>query len=161
MYSGAELSPDRVYRYRLWRIWSDKSKTLAFIMLNPSTAAEARNDPTIERCVRRARLLGFGVVEVVNLFALRSTQPDALYKHPDPIGPDNDRQIVAVARRSALVICAWGVHGMLNGRGAHVRRMLRDHDLHHHIAALRMLRCGEPGHPLYVPYAQQPFQLGA
>jgi hypothetical protein len=156
--AGAEFSPCRTYRYRLWRLWSGGSGLLTFIMLNPSTANELLNDPTVERCARRARLLGYNAVEVVSLFALRSTQPGALYKHKDPVGgAQNDVAILDAAGRARLVICAWGVHGMLNSRGAIVRGMLRDAAIQ--VSALNLLRCGEPGHPLYIPYRREPFSI--
>ena len=47
------------YRYRLERVWAPGQRVL-FVMLNPSTATELQNDPTVERCERRARALGFG-----------------------------------------------------------------------------------------------------
>ena len=52
--SGACFSNDRIYRYSLWRRW-DNGPTLNFICLNPSTADETRNDPTVTRLERRAR----------------------------------------------------------------------------------------------------------
>jgi hypothetical protein len=42
------------YRYLLTRVWEPGRKAL-FVMLNPSTATEVQNDPTVERCERRAR----------------------------------------------------------------------------------------------------------
>ena len=45
--SDALFSKDRVYRYALWRIWDLKKPKVLFIGLNPSTADEIKNDPTI------------------------------------------------------------------------------------------------------------------
>ncbi len=102
--SGAIFSPSQNYRYRLWRRWSD-GHTLAWCMLNPSTADASQNDPTIERCVRRAKQLGYGAIEVVNLFAYRSTNPSALYTVTDPVGPDNDAHITEVASKALNFVC--------------------------------------------------------
>jgi hypothetical protein len=57
------------YRYALTRIWDEAAGKVAFVMLNPSTATEVQNDPTVERCERRARALGFGAFRVCNIFA--------------------------------------------------------------------------------------------
>jgi hypothetical protein len=151
-YSGATFSPCRRYRYTLYRVW-DTMPVLAFVMLNPSTADEVENDPTVERCERRARMWGYGGVVVTNIFAWRSTDPNALYGLEDPIGPDNDKAIVACARYAGMVICAWGNHGKLNGRGRQVREMLAFRDLHY----LKLnINTGECTHPLYLSFATTP-----
>lgn len=79
------FSDDMLYRYRLRRDWNMKEDRLCFVLLNPSTADLSKNDPTVERCERRAKRMGFGGVEIVNLFALRSTDPQAIYSHIDPV----------------------------------------------------------------------------
>ena len=63
------------YRYALTRVWDPLGPRLSFVMLNPSTATEVQNDPTVERCERRARALGFGGFRVTNIFAWRDTDP--------------------------------------------------------------------------------------
>lgn len=80
--TGATFSECRRYRYRLWRYWDRSKPPLCFLMLNPSTADDLSNDPTVERCQRRALAMGFGGLEVVNIFAFRSTDPAALYSLP-------------------------------------------------------------------------------
>jgi hypothetical protein len=151
--TGATFSPCRTWRYRLWRTWG-RRPSLAFVMLNPSVADEVENDPTVERCQRRAVAGGYGGVTVVNLFALRSTDPKALYRHADPVGPGNDAEILDVARQAGRVVCAWGAHGKLRGRGARVLALLREAGVEPH--ALRIGKDGQPGHPLYLPYALEP-----
>ncbi len=63
-------------------------------MLNPSTADEQRNDPTIRRCIEFARAWQFGSVEVVNLFAYRTTDARELIRVEEPVGEENDRFMV-------------------------------------------------------------------
>jgi hypothetical protein len=150
----ARFSPCRTYRYRLGITWKATDPRLCFLMLNPSTADEIANDPTVERCERRARAQGFGGVDILNLFALRSTDPRALYTHPDPIGPDNDAAILAVALRADVVVCAWGNHGLFRDRGLAVRAMLARAGIVAH--ALRITNAGQPAHPLYIPYSTVP-----
>ncbi len=125
-----------------------------FLMLNPSTADESDNDPTVERCERRARSWGFDGLIVTNIFAWRSTDPSVLPGLPDPVGPENDRVILQTARMSDQVICAWGKDGAIRGRSAAVRSLLRDVQLY----ALRVSeKTGECFHPLYLPYSAAPF----
>lgn len=154
MTTGASFSPDRRYRYRLTRVWDDSLPTVCFIMLNPSTADEVQNDPTIERCRRRASQMGFGGLVAVNIFALRSTDPARLYVEADPVGPENDAHIRDAATASGLVICGWGEHGSLLQRGATVLTLLRDAGVIPH--ALKMNLDGSPAHPLYIGYRVLP-----
>lgn len=160
---GALFSNCRQYRYRLWNIWDTSKPVVLYIMLNPSTADEVKNDPTVERCTRRAVQLGFGGVRIANIFALRSTDPKALYTHESPVDEGNpknatinDLHIRVSVKGSNLVICGWGDHGRLGGRGQVVMRELRSMCRPH---ALKMNASGEPCHPLYLPYSNQPFEV--
>lgn len=152
--TGAEFSPCTLYRYKLWRIWDTSLPPAVFVMLNPSTADEIDNDPTVERCERRARSMGFGGLRVANIFALRSTYPEALYETSDPVGTENDLAIRESIADAGLVVCAWGGHGKLNGRGEAVLKLIREagHMPHY----LKLNKDGTPKHPLYVGYAQPP-----
>jgi hypothetical protein len=151
--SVALYSPDLTCRYALTRRWGEGPQVL-FVMLNPSTATEVANDPTIERCERRARAWGMGALAVANLFAWRCSRPEGLRRAADPVGADNDRVLLDLARRSDLVLCAWGVHGAHLGRDRMVADLLRSQGLalHH----LGLTRAGAPRHPLYLPYSAQP-----
>lgn len=167
----ARFDPTEAYRYELRREWGadfppalrhlagtlpapDPARSMAFLMLNPSTADAFKEDPTVSRCIRFAVTWGFGALEVVNIFALRSTDPKQLYKAEDPVGPDNDRTILEVARRSGLVVAAWGAHGALRDRGREVAQLLERHGLALH--CLGATKDGHPRHPLYLPAAAQP-----
>ena len=66
--SGAEFSPDRKYRYALWRIWDKSNPLIMFIGLNPSKANELKDDPTIRRVRRFAFDWGYGGVYMINYF---------------------------------------------------------------------------------------------
>jgi hypothetical protein len=150
---GAELSPCGRYRYTLWRRWAEGPRCL-FVMLNPSTADATRDDPTIRRCIGFARRWGHGSLEVVNLFAWRATDPAVFYQREawhdaDPIGPENDRAILAAVGRAATVIAAWGMHGELMGRGAAVEAMITRAGVD--LWCLGITRKGyHPRHPLYL-----------
>lgn len=148
--AGAVFSPCQRYRYSLWRIWNPELPVCMFLMLNPSTADETTNDPTVERCQRRAVSMGYGGLHVANIFAWRSTDPKGLLHTDDPVGPENDQAILSAAKSAGIVICGYGTHGVLNGRGAKVLQMLRDAGIMPH--ALKQNADGSPGHPLYISY---------
>ncbi|MCC5962646.1 MAG: DUF1643 domain-containing protein [Rhodobacteraceae bacterium] len=152
--STAVYSPCEAYRYLLTREWAPSQGKALFIMLNPSTATERQNDPTVERCERRARTLGFGAFRVCNIFAYRATDPRAMRAAPDPVGPWNDAAILDSLPWADRIICAWGTHGAHLDRGPQVERLLRAHGapLWH----LGLSKAGHPRHPLYIGYAVQP-----
>lgn len=149
----AQLSADGMYRYRLGRTWGVGPR-LAFIMLNPSLADTERDDPTVTRCIKRAMTDGFGGLDVVNLFALRSPYPRALAAHPDPIGPENDAAIERAATSARMVICAWGAHPFAKPRARNVVAMLRG--INRDLFALAITQGGHPQHPLHLAYAVRP-----
>lgn len=146
---SATFSPCGLYRYTLTRdLGPGRLGTCNFCMLNPSTADAERSDPTVTRAMGFARTWGYSRLVVTNLFAYRSTDPRPLYKRDDPVGPENDSTIVGQAREAGLVVCAWGVHGALRGRGDFVRGLLVDAGVRLHV--LRLTKGGHPGHPLYL-----------
>lgn len=153
--SQAVYSDCMAYRYRLTRVWAPQGRRALFVMLNPSTATEVQNDPTVERCERRARALGFGGFAVANIFAYRATDPRVMRAQADPVGPANDAVITEMARDWAdMILCGWGSHGAHLNRGAAVTELLRATGaaLYH----LGLTQAGAPKHPLYIGYAQQP-----
>ncbi len=151
--STATYSDCERYRYRLRRQWSGGPRLL-YILLNPSKATELANDPTIERCERRARALGFGAFEVANIFAWRDTDPAAMKAAADPSGPNNDAILRRAAGAADVILCGWGTHGVYLGRGPAVEAALRRQTKPLHV--LGLTRDGHPRHPLYVGYATQP-----
>jgi hypothetical protein len=145
MDKSAIFAPCRRYRYTLSRIWSTKKPFALFVCLNPSTADENSDDPTVRRCIRFADSWGYGGLVVANIFAYRSTDPKALYGLADPIGPENDKFIKSMSRRAGLTVAAWGVHGAYLDRGVFVFKNLLT-DPHH----LALTKNGHPKHPLYL-----------
>jgi hypothetical protein len=150
----AIISECGTYRYLLQRSWDVRREAVCFVMLNPSTADAAKNDRTLDRCMSFAVTLGFGQLEVVNLFAMRTKSPDVLKQHPCPIGPENDETIFNSARVCHMVICAWGAHGAYLGRDQEVLELLRAAGIRPY--ALRTNADGSPAHPLYLPGYVQP-----
>ncbi|MEX0285159.1 MAG: DUF1643 domain-containing protein [Paracoccaceae bacterium] len=142
------------YRYALTRIWEPEGKRVMFVMLNPSTATEVQNDPTVERCERRARALGYGGFRVTNIFAWRDTDPKKMRAAADPVGPENDAAILEGADWADAIVAAWGTHGTHLARGPAVEQLLRDAG--HPLLHLGLSKAGHPKHPLYIAYARQP-----
>lgn len=93
MEKSAIISPCGQYRYRLERAWDRSFPAAVFVCLNPSIADATLDDPTLRKCVGFARRWGCGHLVLVNLFALRATDPREMKRHPSPVGPDNDRHI--------------------------------------------------------------------
>lgn len=153
--SGAEFSDCCAYRYRLWRIWEPDLPRLVWIMLNPSTADAEMNDPTIRRCIGFAKREGCGGIEVVNLYALRSTDPSALGKHPDPVGPENLAYLDQAMESGSDLVAAWGAWTGPARMHSVARSLLPDAEL---LCLGRTKKDRAPRHPLYVR-ADQPFEV--
>jgi len=132
-----------LFECELCRDWQDK---VVFIMLNPSTASAEKNDPTVARCCAYAILWKFRRLVVLNIFAIRSTDPKILYSDLDPVGPENNINIQNCSKGAGLIVCAWGVHGKHLERGQEVLKMLRHKNPHY----LKLTKEGIPQHPLYL-----------
>jgi len=152
---GAVLSADGRYRYLLSRRVAPSARTATFVMLNPSTADALIDDATIRKCRGFARQWMCGELLVVNLFALRSRDPRALWKDgvEDPVGPENRDHIEWAVGRAAgsggVVCCAWGVHGRYMGQDLTTLGWIESSAP----KCLRLTKGGHPEHPLFVPYA--------
>lgn len=159
---AAVFSADRVYRYRLERRWPTGTLAVAarqvhVIGLNPSTADESTDDPTIRRLIGFARDWGYGSLVVTNLFAYRSTDPTRLTmaeRTVGAVGPQNDQHILQAARSSGMTVAAWGHWGRLFGRDRAVLSLLARHSAP--ICMFGLTKHGYPKHPLYLPRTTQP-----
>lgn len=141
---GAEFSKCRNYRYVLWRIWDVNKPRVMFIGLNPSTANELTDDPTIRRVKKFAQRWGYGGVYMTNLFAWVTAYPDELLKCPDPVN-GNDVWLSKIAYLSSEVVFAWGSFEEAQERAKKVIEMFPE------AKALIINKDGSPRHPLYVP----------
>jgi len=152
-WSSAIFSPCRKYRYSLFRLWDSSKPVIVFIGLNPSTADEFSDDPTVRRCVNYAKAWGFGSFRMLNIFAFRATHPGNMKAQKDPIGSANDWILSHTVEEAGMTVCAWGAHGEHMDRGAEVVRLLKSFDLY----ALKITQTGQPSHPLYLKKNLQPF----
>ena len=140
---NATFSDCRKYRYALSRTWNGKKKTILFIGLNPSTADEKIDDPTIRRCINYAQNWGYGSLLMVNLFAYRATMPSELKNVKNPIGNDNDLHIIELSKKADLAVAAWGNEGFLLNRDKEVKKLIPN------LMCLKINKSGQPAHPLY------------
>lgn len=149
---GAEFSPCEVYRFALWRYWNWTSydRVCTFIGLNPSTADESNDDPTVRRCISFAKQWGFDGLYMLNLYAFRATDPRKMKAAADPVGDGNDEAIARFANRSGMVVCAWGKHATPE-RAAAVLKLLTVPTF-----CLRLNGDQSPRHPLYVANGTAP-----
>lgn len=144
--SYADYSRCMRYRYQLTRVWNSNGERILFVMLNPSTATEKKNDPTLARCEKRARCMSFGAFRVCNLFAYRATKPTVIKKARSPVGPLNDDYIRAGRDWADQIVCAWGNHGAYLDRGNCVKRLLQQTAQQLHCLAITDE--GQPRHPI-------------
>lgn len=147
---SAKFSGDKVFRYTLWREWDSTKGFVMFIGLNPSTADEINDDPTIRRCIGFAQSWGFGALCMTNLFAFRATQPSDLQRARNPIGILNDEYLLFNSHRAKVIIAAWGVNGSLLGRDKKVMELIPE------LSYLKLTKNGYPSHPLYLPKTLKP-----
>ena len=163
-----EFSPCRKYRYTLWRVFypmlainppmlplegNQAHNYCMFIGLNPSTADETRDDPTVRRCIEFAKSWGYGALCMTNIFAWRATDPEAMKSEEAPIGPSNNRWLTCSAAYAGVIVAAWGKHGSHRNRGEFVRGMVPN--LHY----LELNKDGSPRHPLYLKKTLTPKPL--
>lgn len=148
MIDSSVFSEGRKYRYTLYRKWEKGEGTIMFIGLNPSTADETEDDPTIRRCVSYAKTWGYQSLCMTNLFGFRATKPNVMMKEAFPIGRMNDAFLTLVAEEAALIVAAWGNKGSYMNRDVEVMRLFQGK---HSLYVLRLTKNGHPAHPLYLP----------
>ena len=125
-----------------------------FIGLNPSTADETEDDPTINRCINFSKDWGYGGLCMVNLFAFRATVPSDMMASKDPIGSENDNWIKKLSKDAGVIVAAWGNDGSYMGRSKNIMDMVPN------LKCLKINKTGEPAHPLYQPSSATPIKMG-
>ena len=158
MHQAASFDLTGAYRYSLLRRWDADAPRIAFVMLNPSTADAQTNDPTIRRCLQFAQAWGYGTLEVVNLFALKATQPIALKQASEPVGIDCDRYLLRAVQSADRTVLAWGNWGKLHGRDRAVLALLAQQS---ELYCLGITKILQPRHPLYLKATIQPVLLSS
>ena len=148
--------PGNCYRYSLARDWDGALPAVMFVMMNPSTADAFADDATIAKVTKFARRWGFGRLLIGNVHAYRCTDQARLAETLDPVGPDNDGHLLAMAAEASLIVMAYGTPKIvaLRARGPKVAWMLMAAG--HKLYALRVSAAGVPWHPLYLPDDTRP-----
>lgn len=153
IYSECEL-----YRYTLTRTWSKKVvRRIAFIGLNPSTATELQNDPTVARCMNYAHDWGYDECTMLNAFGFRATDPKVMKEQEDPVGTDNDLYIKKIVLKADQVVCCWGNHAAHHDRSETLLSLLKSWNRPLH--CLTLTKSNQPGHPLYLRKDAKPFEF--
>jgi len=147
---AARFSSDGRYRYFLTRVWDDTKEPVVFIGLNPSTADEVKDDPTIRRCIGYAKAWGFGGLIMLNLFAYRSTDWKALKKVKDPWGAMNQFFFDVMKQYSNTFVAAWGNHALDVDPTSGYTPDFTCYTLRNKLYFLQMTKKGQPSHPLYL-----------
>ena len=156
--SEAHFSACEKFRYWLRRDWDLSKAPISFLMLNPSTADEMVNDPTIERCQRRAITMGYGSMIIVNLFPFRMTDSKLLNTVPNLLSDsaEADDAILRAVALSEMTVCGWGKHPLAAPRAQHIMQLLKQKNLQNKTMCLQLNADNSPQHPLYIGYAKQP-----
>jgi hypothetical protein len=149
---GAEMSEDGRYRYLLWRRWDRSLPVMVWVMLNPSTADADTDDATIRRCIGFAKRWGYGGIDVINLFAFRTTYPKELLESGDAVGRPRNIDVFygAIDQKPPLIVAAWG-NSLPPNHDLHtdaVRSVLRSNGA----KCLGHTKSGEPRHPVRLAY---------
>ena len=150
----ATFSNCQNYRYSLTRTRFASGGNLLFILLNPSKADERLSDPTITRCDKRARMMGYARFRVCNLFGYRSTNPEVLKNVKDAVGPQNDIIVKESLGWADHIICSWGNLGSLFNRSGKIKKFLFQAEKP--VSHLGLTADSEPKHLLYISYKDLP-----
>ncbi len=149
--SIARFSDCEKYRYTLTRTWDSSKGKIVFIGLNPSTADEMKNDPTVTRMINFAKSWGYGTISVCNIFAYRATFPEDLKKQQDPVGPETDKWLKSEINSADKVVAAWGNHGKFNNRSSEIRKIISNNEIY----SFGNTNLLEPKHVLYLKSSSQ------
>jgi hypothetical protein len=159
--SGAVISACARYRYRLEREIGSSGPVFAFFGVNPSTADATVDDHTVRKWKGFTKAWGGSRFIVGKVFAFRATAVGELARVQDPVGPDNDRHLDAIAREADILVPCWGKRDKAP-KAMHPRfdlilqRLVASGKL---VLCLGVTRGGDPLHPLALPYSTPLIQI--
>ena len=151
MERAARISECGKYRYTLLRRWGNRPKGVTWVMLNPSTADDTEDDNTIRKCMEFTKRWGYDAMLVVNLFALRATDPRKLEGQKEPWGPENAGWVAQSCRQADMVVAGWGsVKPKMRTAAEITIGLIREAGFY--FKCLGANQDGSPKHPLYLKY---------
>jgi hypothetical protein len=153
MYKGAIFSSCKKHRLQLWREWDSNLPKVLFIMLNPSTADDQQDDPTLRRCIDFAKQWGYGGLYVGNLYSLRAVDPKTLLKVSKFSHRDNYKHLVNMVQQCQLVVYAWGNYPIIKKLGIPLNVF---NHLEQKLYCIALSKTGTPKHPLYLKNSLTP-----
>lgn len=136
------------FRYDLTRTWDRSKPRMMIVGLNPSTADETKDDPTIRRCIGFAKRENMGGLVMCNLFAFRTKSPTLLKRQLSIVGNQNDDVLRKHAATAGIIVAAWGMHGSYAHRDEEVTSLLAGAG--HSVYCFGLTQKGYPRHPLYL-----------
>lgn len=156
-YENVKMYPPQrdITRYSLIK---EGEKMLIVVGFNPSTADDKRIDPTMRFVLGIAKFNGYNGFAMINLYPLRSTNPDNLpIEVDDDIVKENFSQINSLLERYpfADVLLAYGNLVEKRSYTKTIANRLLEllHNKSREIYCLGKLKSGNPKHPLRTPYS--------
>ena len=146
-FNGAVMDSERRHRFLLWRFWDGKPRML-FIGLNPSTANELEDDPTVRRLCGFAQEWGYGGLYACNLYSQVTPYPKELLPETRNHGANTPAILMAV-KLVVLTVCGWGdgIKSVPEGDS----RVRAVYDMLEAPMCWGLTASGNPKHPLYLP----------
>ena len=145
--SKALFSDDGLHRFLLRKEWDSQKKSAMIIMINPNTADTLNMDLTTMLTINNLNKLGFGTVNIVNLYSRIMEKLSLRFNTDDDLlESDTDKIIKQYASMSDAIIIAWGCVGnssqRVRDRQSELLEMLEPY-------ANKLYKIGEKGfHPL-------------
>jgi hypothetical protein len=146
---SARLSACGTYRWTLSRSWG-QGRTVCWILLNPSTADHARDDPTSRRVLHFTQAWGYHGLTIVNLYPFRSPRVSECREwatgNVSPWLRRNIHHIRREVRAADRTIAAWGNNAWDRALVAEVV-LAATGGGGHRLECLGTTRSGAPIHP--------------
>ncbi len=145
--SKALFSDDGQHRLLLRKEWDKNKKTAMIVMINPNTADTLNYDLTTMLVINNLNELGFGSVNIVNLYSRIMLKLSLRFNSDDDlIDKECDEIIQQYASMSDAIIIAWGSVGKnsqrVRDRQSELLELLKNY-------ANKLYKIGEEGfHPL-------------
>ena len=142
----AVFSEDRKHRFLLQKIWNTEKPKATIIMINPNQADLIRTDATTMLVINNLDKLGFGSVDIVNLYSVITSKISFRFT-PDEelLETENDAIVLESAKTSDQIIIAWGSVGVNSER---VRKRQAELLTYLYPHQEKMVQIGNGCHPL-------------